>query len=187
MKKAWPFLLITISLLFALPLRGQHITIKSNLLYWATTTPNMGFEFRLGKKLSVDLWGAYNAWEFNNDMSLKHYLVQPELRYWPCQTFEGHFFGLHGHYGHFNIGNIPFIPGLEETNYRGELYGGGLTWGYHWVIGRHWGLEAFIGAGYAYMEYDKYVCYDCTEVIATYRRHYFGPTRAGVSLIFFIH
>lgn len=61
MKKAWPFLLITISLLFALPLRGQHITIKSNLLYWATTTPNMGFEFRLGKKLSVDLWGAYNA------------------------------------------------------------------------------------------------------------------------------
>ena len=114
----------------------------------------MGFEFRLGRKMSLDLWGAYNAWEFKNDMSLKHYLVQPELRYWPCQTYEGHFFGLHGHYGHFNIGNIPFIPGMEDKNYRGELYGGGLTWGYHWVIGRHWGLEAFVGAGYAYMAAD---------------------------------
>ena len=85
------------------------------------------------------------------------------------------------------MGNIPFISGLKDTNYRGELYGGGLTWGYHWVLGRRWGLEAFIGAGYAYMQYDKYICYDCTEVLGTYRRHYFGPTRAGVSLIFFIH
>ena len=187
MKKALSFLLITISLLSAHHLHGQHIAIRSNLLYWGTTTPNMGFEFRLGNKWSFDLWGAYNAWEFKDDMSLKHYLVQPELRFWPCQTYEGHFFGLHGHYGHFNIGEIPFTPGLDDVNYRGELYGGGLTYGYHWVIGRHWGLEAFIGAGYAYMKYDKYVCYDCTEVLSSYRRHYFGPTRAGVSLIFFIH
>lgn len=83
----------------------------------------MGFEFRLGRRMSLDLWGAYNAWEFKNDMSLKHYLVQPKLRYWPCQTYEGHFFGLHGHYGHFNIGNIPFIPGMEEKNYRDYHWG----------------------------------------------------------------
>ena len=129
MNKISIYLIITITLLSVFPMKGQHVALKSNLLYWSTTTPNMGFEFRMGKKLSLDLWGAYNAWEFKDDMSQKHYLVQPELRYWPCQTYEGHFFGLHGHYGHFNIGNIPFIPGMEEKNYRG----------YHWVIGRHWG------------------------------------------------
>lgn len=139
MKKTGIILLLFISIWGHGVVYGQHMAIKSNLLYLTTTTPNMGFEFRLGKKMSFDLWGAYNAWEFKNDMSLKHYLVQPELRYWPCQTYEGHFFGLHGHFGHFNIGNIPFLPGLEEKNYRGELYGGGLTWGYHWMIGRHWG------------------------------------------------
>ncbi|WP_350472305.1 MULTISPECIES: DUF3575 domain-containing protein [unclassified Parabacteroides] len=37
------------------------------------------------------------------------------------------------------------------------------------------------------MQYEKYVCYDCTEVLGIFRRHYFGPTRADVSLIFFIH
>ena len=130
MNKISIYLIITITLLSVFPMKGQHVALKSNLLYWSTTTPNMGFEFRMGKKLSLDLWGAYNSWEFKDDMSHKHYLVQPELRYWPCQTYEGHFFGLHGHYGHFNIGQIPFIPGLEEKNYRGSLYGGGLTWGY---------------------------------------------------------
>lgn len=140
MEKRLFYILILMCLhMVFIPLHGQHVSLKSNLLYLGTSTPNMGFEFRLGRKMSLDLWCAYDAWEFKNDMSLKHYLVQPELRYWPCQTYEGHFFGLHGHYGHFNIGNIPFIPGMEEKNYRGELYGGGLTWGYHWVIGCHWG------------------------------------------------
>ena len=66
----------------SIPLHGQYVSLKSNLLYLGTSTSNMGFEFRLGRKMSLDLWGAYNAWEFKNDMSLKHYLVQPELRYW---------------------------------------------------------------------------------------------------------
>ena len=180
-------LLIIMLCLTLTPLRSQHVSLKSNLLYWATTTPNMGFEFRLSDHVSLDAWGAYNAWVFNNGMSLKHYLAQPEVRYWPCQTFEGHFFGVHGHYGHFNMGNIPFITAMSDYNYRGELYGGGLTYGYHCILGRHWGLEAFIGAGYARMTYEKYVCYDCSEVVASYKRNYFGPTRAGVSLIFFIH
>lgn len=91
-------------------MKGQHVALKSNLLYWGTTTPNMGFEFRMGKKLSLDLWGAYNAWEFKDDMSLKHYLVQPELRYWSCQTYEGHFFGLHGHYRHSISNKSPLSP-----------------------------------------------------------------------------
>lgn len=187
MGKVLTLVFTIVSLFVSENLSGQHVALKTNLLYWGTTTPNMGFEFRLGRQMSLDLWAAYNAWEFGNDMSLKHYLLQPELRYWPCQTYEGHFFGLHGHYGHFNMGNISFLPGFEDKNYRGELYGGGLTYGYHWTVDRRWGIEAFIGAGYAYMHYQKYVCYDCTEVLGTYRRHYFGPTRVGVSLIFFIH
>ena len=89
-------------------------------------------------------------------MKLNLYLIQPEARYWFCRKFEGHFVGVHGHYGHFNIGQIPFISGLKEYVLRGDLYGGGLTYGYHWAISDRWGLEAMIGGGYAYMKYDKY-------------------------------
>ena len=48
----------------SIPLHGQYVSLKSNLLYLGTSTSNMGFEFRLGRKMSLDLWGAYNAWEF---------------------------------------------------------------------------------------------------------------------------
>ena len=72
----------------------------------------------------MDVWGAYNAWKYPDDMRLNLYLIQPEVRFWPCRKFEGHFFGVHGHYGHFNIGMIPFISGLKDHVLRGDLYGG---------------------------------------------------------------
>ena len=68
-------------------------------------------------------------------MKLNMYLFQPEVRYWFCRKFEGHFIGVHGHWGHFNIGQIPFISGLKDHILRGDLYGGGVTYGYHWALG----------------------------------------------------
>ena len=68
----------------------SQTALKTNLLFLATTTPNAGVEIALNDRLTLDLWGAYNAWKFPNDMKLNLYLIQPELRYWPCQKFEGH-------------------------------------------------------------------------------------------------
>lgn len=177
---------ICMAICFPLCIYGQQTALKTNLLLLATTTPNVGVEIGLGNHLSFDLLGVYNAWKFPNEMKLNLYLLQPELRYWPCQKFEGHFFGLHGHYGHFNIGQIPFISGLKEHLFRGDLYGGGITYGYHWAVGDHWGLEALIGAGYARMEYTKYRCAECAEAVGRYTRNYFGPTRIGFSVIYFL-
>ena len=106
--------------------------------------------------------------------------------YWPCQKFEGHFVGVHGHYGHFNIGQIPFISGLKEHILRGDLYGGGVTYGYHWAVGDRWGFEAMIGAGYVRLDYTKYRCTECAEAVGRYTRSYFGPTRIGFSVIYFL-
>ncbi len=69
---------------------------------------------------------------------------------------------------------------------RGDLYGGGVTYGYHWALGERWGLEAMIGAGYAYMRYDKFRCADCGEREGSYTRSYIGPSRLGFSIIYFL-
>ena len=68
--------------------------IKTNALYWATSTPNLGFEVGLAKKITLDVSGNYNPWKFGDDRQIKHWLVQPELRYWLCERFNGSFFGL---------------------------------------------------------------------------------------------
>lgn len=156
------------------------------MLFWGTTSPNAGMEIGIGRKFSVDIWGAYNAWKYKNNMMLNFYLVQPEIRFWFCRKYEGHFVGLHGHYGHFNIGQIPFIPNLQNYVLRGDLYGGGLTYGYHWALGKRWGLEAMIGGGIAYMNYTKYRCEECAEAVGIYSRSYIGPTRIGLSIIYFL-
>lgn len=167
---------------------GQHVAARTNTLYWLTTTPNLGVEVALGRRVTFEVSGNYNAWTFFPDgMSLRHWLVQPELRFWPWQRFEGHFFGLHGHTGHYNIGQIPFIPDLDTYTYRGELYGGGVSYGYHFAIGRRWGLELSVGAGYTYLEYNKYVCSECAELIGRYKRHFIGPTKLEVAFIFMIN
>ena len=43
---------------------GQKFAVKSNLLYDATATINLGVEVGLAKKWSLDLSGNYNGWKF---------------------------------------------------------------------------------------------------------------------------
>lgn len=165
---------------------AQHSALKTNLLQWATTTPNASAEFALGRQFSIEIGGSYNAWKFGNGMKLNLYMARPEIRYWFCRKFEGHFLGVHGHYGHFNIGQIPFLPSMKDFIYRGDFYGGGLSYGYHWALGRRWGIEAVVGGGYINMKYGKYSCVECAEKVGDYKQNYFGVTQAAINLIYFI-
>ncbi len=177
------FLLITISLFSAT--YAQNFTIKSNLLYDITTTINIGTEFSIAPKWTIDISGNYNPWQFEDNKKLKHWLVQPELRYWMCEKFYGHFIGLHLHYAKYNVGGIELL-GLKDYRYEGDLYGGGFSYGYHFLLGKRWGMELSIGIGYARLEYDKYECAKCGDYIDSYKTNYFGPTKASISLIYFI-
>lgn len=176
-------------LLFCTYCGAQEVALKTNLLYWGTVTPNMAFEFKIGKHLSLDLPVGYNAWKSSTEgRSLRHYAFQPELRHWFCRPFEGHFVGVHGHYAKYNMGNIPFMPETKDYMYKGTLWGGGLSYGFHWILGTRWGLEANIGLGYAYMNYKKYIEGECcAEVVSKVKKHYLGPTKVAVSLIYMIH
>lgn len=175
--------------LFCSHISAQEVALKTNGLYWATGTPNMAFEFKIGKHLSIELPAGYNAWKSSTEgRSLRHYAFQPELRYWFCRPFEGHMIGVHTHYAKYNMGNIPFMPATKGYMYKGDLWGGGLSYGYHWVLGTRWGLEVNIGLGYAYMNYTKYIEGECcAEVVSKVKKHYFGPTKVAISLIYMIH
>ncbi len=166
---------------------SQNSGIKTNLIYDATATINLGAEFRLSDRMSLDVPLNYNAWTLEGNRKWKHFMVQPELRWWTRETFSGPFFGLHGHYALYNIGALPSPPFTEYMalhRLEGWLAGAGVTYGYRWNLSSNWGLEATLGAGYAYLSYDKYPCYTCGHKIGSETKHYFGPTKAGISLIF---
>ena len=121
---------------------AQKVAVKTNLLYDATTTMNLGLEIGLGKKWSLDLSGNYNPWKFDDETRLRHWGVQPELRYWLCEKFNGHFLGLHGHYAKYNVGGMSFLSdNMEHHRYQGHLWGGGISYGYQWLLGNRYIVE----------------------------------------------
>lgn len=186
-------LVLSVAALCCLPARiaAQDMAVKTNLLYWATTTPNAGLEFGLADKWTLDISGGYNPWTLSKEKNkkIKHWLVMPEARYWLCEKFNGHFFGLHTGYTFYNVSNvrIPFVSkSTKEHRYQGWAVGGGISYGYSWVVGKRLNIEANAGFGYFFTKFDKYNCATCGKFKGTRDKHYIGPTKAGLSLIYMI-
>lgn len=70
---------------------SQEVALKTNALYWLTTTPNLSLEAGLSERVTVELFGAYNPWTFKDDKKMKCWVLQPEVKYWLCDRWEGHF------------------------------------------------------------------------------------------------
>lgn len=171
---------------------GAQVSVKTNLLYDATLTVNAGMEFALARKWSVDVSGNLNAW-YVGDQTWKHWMLQPEGRYWFCDRFAGHFVGAHALGGQFNNGYLNYASDflgtkfskLKDNRYQGWYAGAGVAYGYAWALNRHWNLEAEVGAGWVRSWYDVYDCIDCERLVAeNLRNDYFGLTKAAISLVY---
>ncbi len=179
---------------------AQEVALKTNLLYDAITTPNLGVEIGVGKKNTLQLFYGLNPWKFNSDKHgerfAKHWMLMPEFRWWTCTKFNGHFFGVHAMGGEFNAANVSLpLPGVffggdnirkgvRDTRFQGAFAGIGGTYGYQWILNRHWNVEAEIGIGYNHIWYDQYPCYECGAKIKKGQSNYAGVTKLGISILY---
>jgi hypothetical protein len=170
---------------------AQQVALKTNLLYDATLTPNLGLEMGVGKKHSVQLFYGLNAWKFGHGEDrkyAKHWLLNPEYRYWFCHRFNGSFVGIHAFGGEYDASNVKLPFGywkdLRDHRFEGWYIGGGISYGYQWVISKHWNLEAAIGVGAAYIKYDKFGCGSCGKKLDDGDKIYVGPTKLALSLMY---
>lgn len=170
---------------------AQKIGIKTNLFYDATTTMNLGVEVGLANRWTLDLSANYNPWTLNKESNrkIKHYLIQPEVRYWLCEKFNGHFFGLNTGFAEYNISGvkIPFVKGSDKFRYEGWATGVGLSYGYSMILGGRWNVEFTAGAGLVYTRYNKFDCVNCGKLIdKNVSKTFFAPTKLGITLIYMI-
>ncbi len=177
-------LLAAVSSVFA-----QQAAVKTNIVSDALLSPNIGLEIRLAPKWTLNASGQLNLWSVDGH-KWRHWLVQPEGRYWLCHCFQGHFLGVHAIGGEFNFGNIDanvkFLGSdfsrLKDKRYQGWGAGAGIGYGYDWIINRHWNLEAEIGIGWIHARYDIYPCAVCGTKLGTGHHNYFGPTKVALNL-----
>lgn len=191
MKKR--LLAITAALFFFTIGWAQDVAVKTNVIYDATATVNLGVEVGLAARWSLDISGNFNAWDMSGGSRWKHWLAQPEARYWFCNSFSKHFLGFHLLGGQYNIGglknDVRFLgtdySGMTDHRYQGWGVGAGVAYGYAWILGKHWNLEAELGLGYIYNKYDVYQCAGCGKMSESGRsHHYVGATKAAISLVY---
>lgn len=190
-------LILIIMALFALALprearAGDDFALKTNLLYDCGLNPNLGVEIGMAPKWSFDLSGNVNAWTVSGKR-WRHWLVQPEFRFWFCERFQGHFIALHGLAGQFNFGGMSDgmkflflgLPNLSTTRYQGWMAGAGLAYGYSWILNKHWNIEAEIGAGFIHSNSDVYPCKECgNRIQEDFKKNSIGLTKAAVNLVY---
>ena len=171
--------------------KGQDDGLKTNFLSDGFLSPNLGIEIGLAPRWTVDLTGQVNFWNVNSHR-WRHWIAQPEARYWFCDRFSRHFVGVHALGGDFNVGmiknDIHFLgtdfSKLTDRRYQGWLVGAGVAYGYAFILGRHWNLELELGVGYAYLNFDKFECAECGRKVGEGDHHYVGPTKAAINLVY---
>ena len=156
---------------------AMGLSLRANLLRWATLTPDLGLEWHISDRWSLGVSGSWTSWSWN-DKERRYALweVAPEVRYYMGRERRG-YLGLLFKTGVFNYK-------FSETGKQGNLLGGGLTGGYILPIGNRLSLDFSLGLGYLNADYEKYVVIDGVRVRrGNETKDWWGPINAGVTLV----
>lgn len=156
------------------------LSLRANLLRWATLTPDLGIEWRISPAWSLLLNGTWTSWSWD-DKNRRYALweISPEVRYYMGKQKRG-YLGVMYHVGEFNYK-------LSDTGKQGNLMGGGVTGGYLLKLNRALSLDFSLGIGCTHAEYDKYTVIDGVNVKhGKVDKNYWGVNHAGISLIWTI-
>ena len=155
----------------------HHLTLRANLLHWATLTPDLGFEWRMNRHFGLLLNGSWTTWSWDHkNRRYALWKVSPEVRYYLGKQGKG-FLGVMYHTGEYHYK-------LGKTGKQGNYQGGGLTGGYKLNLNRSLSLDFHAGAGYTYADYDEYALINDVRVHkGSKTKNYWGINQLGITLI----
>ena len=154
-----------------------HLSLRANLLRWATLTPDFGVEWRICPSWGIAVNGSWTSWSWND----KHHRyalweVAPEVRYYMGEK-KAWYLGAMFKAGQFNYK-------LSETGKQGDLMGGGITAGYQLRLNKALDLDFNLGLGYLNADFEKYEVIDGVRVrCGNETKNWCGPINAGVTLV----
>lgn len=173
-----------------------YMALKTNMLLDALAIPNLGAEFYLGKDWSVGGNWYYGWWK-----------TDPRHRYWRLyggdvamrrwfgaaashKPLTGHHLGVYAQMliYDFEFGGKGQMAGKPGCNlWERANYGAGIEYGYSLPIRRRLNIDFTIGIGYLGGDYYEYRPEDgCYVWLKTVKRHWFGPTKAEISLVWLL-
>lgn len=154
-----------------------HLSLRANLLRWATLTPDLGLEWRICPSWGLLVNGSWTSWSWSDkDRRYALWEVAPEVRYYMGEK-KTWYLGAMFKTGEFNYK-------LSETGKQGDLTGGGVTAGYQLRLNNALALDFNLGLGYLNADYEKYEVIDGVRVRrGNETKDWWGPINAGVTLV----
>ena len=154
-----------------------HLSLRANLLRWATLTPDLGVEWRICPSCGIAVNGSWTSWTWSDkDRRYALWEVAPEIRYYMGEK-KAWYLGAMFKAGQFNYK-------LSETGKQGDLMGGGITAGYQLRLNKALALDFNLGLGYLNADYEKYEVIDGVRVRrGNESKDWWGPINAGVTLV----
>ena len=154
-----------------------HLSLRANLLRWATLTPDLGVEWRICPSWGIAVNGSWTSWTWSDkDRRYALWEVAPEIRYYMGEK-KAWYLGAMFKAGQFNYK-------LSETGKQGDLMGGGITTGYQLRLNKALTLDFNLGLGYLNADFEKYEVIDGVRVrCGKETKNWCGPINAGVTLV----
>ena len=154
-----------------------HLSLRANLLRWATLTPDLGVEWRICQSWGIAVNGSWTSWTWSDkDRRYALWEVAPEVRYYMGEK-KAWYLGAMFKAGQFNYK-------LSETGKQGDLMGGGITAGYQLRLNKALALDFNLGLGYLNADFEKYEVIDGVRVrCGNETKNWCGPINAGVTLV----
>ena len=169
---------------------AQRASLRNNLFYDATLTPNIGVDFRLDSLWTMGMHMGVNAWDIDKDTNKKwrHLLIAPNVRRWLGDSLY-HKSYVEGDliYSHFNVGNtsIPFglYDAVKNHRLQGDLIAVGGKYGYSWMLGHKLRLESELGLAFGYAWFREYDCPTCGSYLGDGNRLFLLPL-LGLNIVY---
>ena len=154
-----------------------HLSLRSNLLRWATLTPDLGVEWRICPSWGIAVNGSWTSWRWSDkDRRYALWEVAPEVHYYMGEK-KAWYLGVMFKTGQFNYK-------FSETGKQGDLMGGGITAGYQLRLNKALALDFNLGLGYLNADFEKYEVIDGVRVRrGNETKEWYGPINAGVTLV----
>ena len=154
-----------------------HLSLRANLLRWATLTPDLGVEWRICPSWGIAVNGSWTSWTWSDkDRRYALWEVAPEVRYYMGEKKAWYLGAL------FKAGLFNYK--LSETGKQGDLMGGGITAGYQLRLNKVLALDFNLGLGYLNADFEKYEVIDDVRVRhGNETKDWWGPINAGVTLV----
>ena len=154
-----------------------HLSLRANLLRWATLTPDLGVEWRICPSWGIAVNGSWTSWTWSDkDRRYALWEVAPEVRYYMGEK-KAWYLGAMFKAGQFNYK-------FSEAGKQGDLMGGGITAGYQLRLNKALALDFNLGLGYLNADFEKYEVIDGVRVRrGNETKDWWGPINAGVTLV----